>query len=102
MQNTNPEFAGLSAPKPSVTLLKMDDFMPIGKHRGRLIRSILGNDADYLKWFRDNVDRYALAPDVCDTLDFCTGPDEDEDDWDIDGREAFWQQELGYGGHSDR
>jgi uncharacterized protein (DUF3820 family) len=70
MSVTNPEFSGLGQPiSYGVKTLGLMDQMPIGKHKGDLIVSLIEVETGYIRWFVDNVDRYKLSEEALLELD---------------------------------
>ena len=49
--------------------LDLEDQFPFGKHKGQIVADILRDDADYLRWWIENVDDYDLTDDIQEALD---------------------------------
>lgn len=92
----NTEFAGLDTPI-APRQLGLDDLMPFGKFVGMTIKECIEIDPKYMDWFNDNVSKVLLNAEARTYLreSFCGLDDGDDDEC-----EAFWREELGYGGHS--
>lgn len=56
----NPEFAGIGQPSSPIEM-DLEARMPIGQHAGRLIKNLIQNETDYMRWFLDNVSKYSLT-----------------------------------------
>lgn len=49
-----------------ITIYKLTDKLPFGKHKGQTIRQILKSDSSYLLWCVEKLDRFAMSDEAWD------------------------------------
>ena len=49
-----------------VTIYKLEEKLPFGKHKGKTIRQILQSDPNYLLWCAEKLDRFAMSEETWD------------------------------------
>lgn len=49
-----------------ITIYKLEDKLPFGKHKGQTIRQILKSDSSYLLWCVEKLDRFAMSDEAWD------------------------------------
>lgn len=49
-----------------ITIYKLEDKLPFGKHKGHTIRQVLQSDSSYLLWCMEKLDRFAMSDEAWD------------------------------------